>query len=126
MHAARGIELGEVGEHAVADVIAEFSVGAGERRRLADHDGGCADTVLGARWRGGNHADGKRGDDGEYSRLHGLVSLGWILAGRLDLSQGRCARRRARIRPPNRGWHMASDIEIAQAAKMQRISKVAL
>ncbi|MCY1561363.1 hypothetical protein D9M68_986080 [compost metagenome] len=57
--AAGLVDLLEVGQRALADVVAEFGIAAGERGRLADDDVLGQDGSRGEQQRAGEHAHGE-------------------------------------------------------------------
>jgi hypothetical protein len=76
-----GVDFGEIGERAVANIVAQVGVGAGERRRLSDYHRGGGDALRRLRLcaHAGKHAYGKRRDV-KYLGPHRKKSpSGWIL-----------------------------------------------
>src|SRR5207244_4700071 len=86
--AAGVVHLLEVGERAVADVVAELGVGAAQRRRLADDDAARADA-RGLRLRGTRADCDDAGDERNRSDAsRHTYALRIRLSVALDLSQG--------------------------------------
>src|SRR5262249_17932849 len=81
MHAARLVHPAEIGEGAVADVVAELGVGTGERRGLADENPARVDAGglgLRAGHRGGEHrGSGDSRKSASFKFEHGDALSSW-------------------------------------------------
>src|SRR6185436_5959947 len=121
VHAAGIVDLLEVGERAVADVVAELGVAAGQRRRLADDDAARGNARNLLRLGGQGEASEGQSNESKHAVLPGrrLYRLTSVKAG------GRGALDNPALPKITNGTTMPSDIEIAQAAKMKRIAAVA-